>query len=416
MKNNRYILIISLLFISFVVKAQNTIVTNGFTVRTDNPYWLTINPAWTYFGETCIKGEGKEFGAQVFNFGDDVFSGQLMMSLWQNGEMKEAYTDCLNFDLNANGERVAWLLPCWVTVPEGTYELVPLLKKKGDDFWNKPAYQDCEKKHWMYTVQKELIAPSCSFLLPHGCIQGFDWIQDVTKSGTNLNVDFTVSNKTSQVLTGDLVFCYERDIDKFWKRTSISSSANLAKWRDEIGKKAIVLQPNETISNQVICQGTFHDYIDSSGIFFCSPSVNVYFRPENSTELIPVRDNCDSMFEDKRVKTIIKSEPSFGTANIQGITNNFFYYDFTNGQTTSTGLNNEKENNNSVFLYDNQSKQVRIKIDGFAQVTLISANGAVIKRLNIVNEGNIDLTNQPDGLYLFNLTGDKINKTIKFLK
>lgn len=92
---------------------------------------VTIRPNTTWYGYDCYQNEGKVFG--VMWTGWCSFEGKLRFVLMQNGRIVEQYQ---SKDIRVKeGQWGGECIQCYVTVPPGMYELVPLFQKQGESTW-----------------------------------------------------------------------------------------------------------------------------------------------------------------------------------------------------------------------------------------------------------------------------------------
>lgn len=164
---------------------------------------VTIHPNYTEYGYDCYQNEGKLFG--LFWTGWCSFEGKLRFVLMQNGRIIEQYQ---SIDIQVkSGQWDGKCIQCYVTVPPGMYELVPLFQKKGESSWFMAVdYENgSTQEEWMYEVLPP--APDNLPALRMMQVEGREYnsfLVDRVPDGSPWNLIYTISNKGEGALHGEI--------------------------------------------------------------------------------------------------------------------------------------------------------------------------------------------------------------------
>ena len=269
----------------------------------DNLFTICTN--YCEYGYDTYRGEGKVFGVMYSYFGDVDFQGELRFVFMQNGVIKEKFQP-----VNIKVSSGAWggkAIPCYVTSEPGTYQLVPLFRRKGESCWFKMfsykggVNKSCDEE-WMYEVLPE--APES---LP--ALRMMELETDKFNSILAFRVPddkpwglvYTLSNKSEVALKGEIKAVWEREFkmkSNSYRPSTQKDGAvkNDEQWADELGRVSVDIAPGSRFWRGIIqCEfpvkrlNPTHD-----GVGYATPSVHLYWRAEGSAQWKLLR--CDSDF------------------------------------------------------------------------------------------------------------------------
>lgn len=110
-------------------------------------------PNYTEYGYDCYQNEGKVFGT-FYNPYCDNGEGELRFVFMRPGT-NEIVEQFQPIDIKTNGAWDGKRIQCYVTSAPGTYQLVPLFRKKGETMWCRAvgySYGSTDEE-WLYEVK-----------------------------------------------------------------------------------------------------------------------------------------------------------------------------------------------------------------------------------------------------------------------
>lgn len=116
-------------------------------------YPFKVWPNYTEYGYDCYQNEGKVFGT-FYNPYCDNGEGELRFVFMRPGT-NEIVEQFQPIDIKTNGAWDGKRIQCYVTSAPGTYQLVPLFRKKGETMWCRAvgySYGSTDEE-WLYEVK-----------------------------------------------------------------------------------------------------------------------------------------------------------------------------------------------------------------------------------------------------------------------
>lgn len=116
-------------------------------------YEFTIWPNYTEYGYDCYQNEGKVFGTFYYPW-CGTSEGEMRFVFMRPGT-NEIVEQFQPIDIKTNGAWDGKRIQCYVTSVPGTYQLVPLFRKKGETMWCRAADYDygSTDEEWLYEVK-----------------------------------------------------------------------------------------------------------------------------------------------------------------------------------------------------------------------------------------------------------------------
>ena len=263
---------------------------------------VTIRPSRTEYGYDCYQNEGKVFG--LFWTGWCSFEGKLRFVLMQNGRIVEQYQP---IDIQVkSGQWDGKCIQCYVTVPPGMYELVPLFQKKGESSWFMAVdYENgSTQEEWMYEVLPP--APDNLPALRMMQVEGREYnsfLVDRVPDGSPWNLIYTISNKGKGALHGEIQARWEREFklksNSYRPSTKYSKGTeNDIEWNDVVGQTQI-----EIPSGTRFWKGKMEILLPKgrlqprhNGTEYAGGILHLYWRAEGSDRWILLRQDADFLF------------------------------------------------------------------------------------------------------------------------
>ena len=264
---------------------------------------VTIQPNFAWYGYDCYQNEGKVFG--LFWTGWCSFEGKLRFVLMQNGRIVEQYQ---SKDIRVKeGQWGGECIQCYVTVPPGMYELVPLFQKNGESTWFMAVdYENgSTQEEWMYEVLPP--APDNLPALRMMQVEGteFNWfLVNSVPDGSPWNLIYTISNKGEGALRGEIQARWEREFklksNSYRPSARKKNTINDIEWNEVIGTTSIEI-PNGTRfwkgkMDILIPKGRLEPKTKNDGLGYAGPVLHLYWRAEGSDKWILLRQDADFLF------------------------------------------------------------------------------------------------------------------------
>lgn len=167
-------------------------------VLNPNPedYEFTIWTNYTAYGYDCYQNEGKVFGTFYYPW-CGTSEGELRFVFMKQGtnEIVEKFQP---INIKTNGKWDGKRIQCYVTSAPGTYQLVPLFRKKGETMWCRAAGYDygSTDQEWLYEVKAPAPddLPALRMMEVEG--QGYtSMLAYPVPDDTSWNLVYTLSNK-----------------------------------------------------------------------------------------------------------------------------------------------------------------------------------------------------------------------------
>lgn len=237
------------------------------------------------YGRTVVRGEAFVFEGVVYEH-KDGFKGRVKYSLWQGDKMVEQfpsyYFECKYF--------MTLSIPCFVTVPPGTYKLKMLLQEEGTNTWILPSERYSEEQDWMFTVKEDNSIPSLKFMNPEGYRVDRNEILKF-KLNTPFNMDFTLTNRANVALKGEIKAVWHRT---FTGEFNSASNDDGNTWEDEIGRILIdIPSGTDEYKSKISCMITTY----RKSFVKWVPFVSFYYREEGTAVWKLMRSDSDSELE-----------------------------------------------------------------------------------------------------------------------
>lgn len=175
-------------------------------------YEFTIWTNYTAYGYDCYQNEGKVFGTFYYPW-CGTSEGEMRFVFMKEGtnEIVEKFQP---INIKTNGAWDGKRIQCYVTSAPGTYQLVPLFRKKGETMWCRAAGYDygSTDREWLYEVKAP--APDNLPALRDVELEGQDnttFLSYRIPFDQSFNVVFTLSNKGEKALRGKIKAVWERE-------------------------------------------------------------------------------------------------------------------------------------------------------------------------------------------------------------
>ena len=266
-------------------------------------YPFKVWPNYTEYGYDCYQNEGKVFGT-FYNPYCDNGEGELRFVFMRPGT-NEIVEQFQPIDIKTNGAWDGKRIQCYVTSAPGTYQLVPLFRKKGETMWCRAvgySYGSTDEE-WLYEVKAPASdnLPALRMMEVEG--QGYTSILAYPVPDDDpWNLVYTLSNRGEKALRGEIKAVWEREFklksNSYSPSTKKKGAVNDEEWKDEIGKDSVDI-PTGTRFWKGIMSCKFpvkrlaprHD-----GVKYAIPVLHLYWRAENSNEWILLRCDADYLF------------------------------------------------------------------------------------------------------------------------
>lgn len=266
-------------------------------------YPFKIWPNYTEYGYDCYQNEGKVFGTFYTPFCDDG-EGEMRFVFMRQGtnEIVEKFQP---IDIKTNGGWDGKRIQCYVTSAPGTYQLVPLFRRKGETMWCRAvgySYGSTDQE-WLYEVKAPASEnlPALRMMEVEG--QGYTSILAYpVPDDTPWNLVYVLSNKGEKALRGEIKAVWEREfkMNSNSYRPSIKrkGAVNDDEWRDEIGTVAVDVPAGIRFWKGIMeCQFPVKRLDPKyDGVGYATPLVHLYWKAEGSNEWVLLRCDADYLF------------------------------------------------------------------------------------------------------------------------
>ena len=275
--------------------------TDQLVIRDCGDDLFTVRPNYTEFGYDCYQNEGKIFGAFYSNFCDYDFEGEVRFVLMQNGQLKEqfpSFTTTIKSGQWNGGRQV-----CFIQAAPGTYQVVPLFRKKGETAWFRAFdYENgSTEAEWMYEVKPETTLPALRMInLENQTNTNF--LVYKAPDDKPFNVVFTISNKGKQALKGKIKAVWEREFklksNSYRPSTKYKNAENDNEWFDELGTVDIDIAAGIRFWKGIMeCQFPVKRLMPiHNGVSYAGGIVHLYWKAEGTSEWILLRQDADYLF------------------------------------------------------------------------------------------------------------------------
>lgn len=268
----------------------------------DNLFAIRTN--YCKYGYDTYRGEGKVFGVMYSYAGDIDFEGEMRFVFMRNGVIKEKFQPVpLKVESGSWGGKA---IPCYVTSEPGTYQLVPLFRRKGESLWYKAyAYQggvvkSCDEE-WMYEVKPEAPANLPALRMMELDDDKFNSILVFrVPDDKPWGLVYTLSNKSEVALKGEIKAVWSREFkmksNSHRPSTQKDGAVNDEQWADELGRVSVDIAPGSRFWRGIIqCKFPVKRLNPThNGVGYAAAYVHLYWRAEGSVQWKLLR--CDSDF------------------------------------------------------------------------------------------------------------------------
>lgn len=268
----------------------------------DNLFAICTN--YCQYGYDTYRGEGKVFGVMYSYAGDIDFEGEMRFVFMRNGVIKEKFQPVpLKVESGSWGGKA---IPCYVTSEPGTYQLVPLFRRKGESLWYKAiqysgsVVKGCDEE-WMYEVLPEAPESLPALRMMELETDKFNSILAFcVPDDKPWGLVYTLSNKSEVALKGEIKAVWSREFkmkSNSYRPSDIKKGAvNDEQWADELGRVSVDIAPGSRFWRGVIqCKFPVKRLAPThNGVRYAGGKVHLYWRAEGSDEWKLLR--CDSDF------------------------------------------------------------------------------------------------------------------------
>lgn len=395
----------------------------NLNVKKENPYEIYVDPSMldTYLGQLGEVNEGKQFsfGARLLSQSYDVMEGEWCITIWKDGDLVKSYP-AFSEPLK-RGSLYCLCYAGWLDIPAGDYQVRPLYKKEGDDFWTMPDPNVSLQRAWNYTFHPEntIQAPSCSYFYPKENKYPGKMVWASTTMSTNfftvpsagepLVMEYHIRNKQASDLKGELLAYYERDLDSYapFDDYYMEGKNPENQWSDLVGTQELSIKAGEAMIGYITVRGTQHTLSRSF-----APQLRLYFRPEGSSEKILVRDDCDSLFDtDHQVKKeLLEHTPERFIDGMLG-TFNFVMMNVPFLGPTATEAVVQVS-----YQYKVSEKMIYlIGLDEKSSISIVNMNGKVVLSREAEADMVVNMVDYPSGVYILTVEGKRYAQSVKVM-
>ncbi|MCM0298271.1 fimbrillin family protein [Bacteroides fragilis] len=266
-------------------------------------YEFTIWTNYTAYGYDCYQNEGKVFGTFYYPW-CGTSEGEMRFVFMKEGtnEIVEKFQP---INIKTNGAWDGKRIQCYVTSAPGTYQLVPLFRKKGETMWCRAAGYDygSTDREWLYEVKAP--APDNLPALRDVELEGQDnttFLSYRIPFDQSFNVVFTLSNKGEKALRGKIKAVWEREFklksNSYRPSTKKKEAINDNEWNDEIGIVSVDIPTGTRFWKGIMgCKVTqYYPMPHVGGVEYAGPIIHLYWQPEGETEWTLLRLDADYLF------------------------------------------------------------------------------------------------------------------------
>lgn len=275
--------------------------TDQLVIRDCGDDLFTVRPNYTKFGYDCYQNEGKVFGAFYSSYCDYEFEGKLRFVFLQGDQIVEKFQP---IDINIpSGQWDGKHIQCYVTSAPGTYQVVPLFQKKGENTWFRAFdyEQGSTDAEWMYEVKAETTLPALRMInLENQTNTNF--LAYRAPDDKPFNLVYTISNKNKQPLKGTVKAVWERQFklksNSYRPSSKRKGAVNDNEWFDELGTVDIDIASGIRFWKGIMeCQFPVKRLNPQhNGVGYATPVVHLYWKAEGTDVWILLRQDADYLF------------------------------------------------------------------------------------------------------------------------
>lgn len=275
--------------------------TDQIVIRDCGDDLFTVGTNNTQFGYACYQNEGKIFGTFYSSFCDYEFEGKLRFVFMQGNQVVEKFQP---IDISiSSGQWDGKRIQCYVTSSPGTYQLVPLFQKKGENTWFRAFdyEQGSTDAEWMYEIKPETTLPALRMInLENQTNTNF--LAYKISDERPFNLVYTISNKNKYALRGTIKAVWEREFklksNSYRPSTRKKGAVNDNEWFDELGRIDIDIPAGIRFWKGIMeCQFPVkRPDPQYNGVSYATPVVHLYWRAEGTSEWILLRQDADYLF------------------------------------------------------------------------------------------------------------------------
>ena len=118
----------------------------------DNSVRISVTIRDQHYGPVVVNGRTKVFGASFVQRTGETKTCDFRYAAFQNKIIKQIYDGTSEVTLE-NGKMYDIKIPCYIDLPEGDYEFIPIVRFRGETNWNMVRDWDTLVKNGYWKLQ-----------------------------------------------------------------------------------------------------------------------------------------------------------------------------------------------------------------------------------------------------------------------
>ena len=281
----------------------------------DNPVRISVTIRDQHYGPVVVNGRTKVFGASFVQRTGETKTCDFRYAAFQNKIIKQIYDGTSEVTLE-NGKMYDIKIPCYIDLPEGDYEFIPIVRFRGETNWNMVRDWDTLVKngYWKLHVYANHPAPSSEYMnFPDANGKGdSEYTVYHAYQNEKFRVQMKLVNNTRSVMNGKIKIMWERNLAKYWRGMEYDFDDVKTEWKicaTNLARIGISKAENGGIPVSIAANGKLDVMIEDCFVSEYydygerwSPFLVAYYLPEGKEDIeenwLVVNDNTDFCFDE----------------------------------------------------------------------------------------------------------------------
>ena len=281
----------------------------------DNSVRISVTIRDQHYGPVVVNGRTKVFGASFVQRTGETKTCDFRYAAFQNKIIKQIYDGTSEVTLE-NGKMYDIKIPCYIDLPEGDYEFIPIVRFRGETNWNMVRDWDTlvTNGYWKLHVYANHPAPSSEYMnFPDANGKGdSEYTVYHAYQNEKFRVQMKLVNNTRSVMNGKIKIMWERNLAKYWRGMEYDFDDVKTEWKicaTNLARIGISKAENGGIPVSIAANGKLDVMIEDCFVSEYydygerwSPFLVAYYLPEGKEDIeenwLVINDNTDFCFDE----------------------------------------------------------------------------------------------------------------------